>query len=243
MHTFRAGISIACFCVFALLVLPTRVAGAERTCEELRVVSGNNRFVPSTVTFAARVSEPVSSYTFYFGDGQKETSMSPEIHHTYDVSGTYTVRVGVDNSSCQVIFSLLSSPLESQKSGCGDVFILGQNYAPVGSDIRFLVTGYDNKSGIKEYKIDFGNGQVKQGNVGSFNQTFTAPGTYTVKGYVVDSKSVEKGGDGSCKVPLYITGEPIETQPDTETPAWFTGGALLSGICLFLIARKNYLHR
>lgn len=224
------------------LSLP-KPAAAAVSCEEFRVTGGNNRFVPSTVTFAARASGPVQTYTYYFGDGQREQSVNSEVSHKYDVSGTFTARVDVDGSSCQTIFSLLTSPLESQKSGCSNVFIQGGNNFPAGTNVKFLITGYDNKSGIKAYKIDFGNGQVKQSNIGNFDLTFPTPGTYTVKGYITDSKNVEKGGEGGCQTPLYITGQPLQTQPATGTPTWFTVIGLLSGICLFFIARKNYTHR
>lgn len=229
--------------IFALLFILPKSALAAVTCEELRVTGGNNRFVPSTVTFAARASAPAGSYTYYFGDGQKQVSADSEISHKYEVSGSFTARVDTGGSSCQTIFSLLTNPLESQKSGCSNVFILGSGNVPAGSDVKFLVTGYENKSGIKSYKIDFGNGQVKESNTGTFNLTYMTPGTYTIKGYITDSKNIEKGGDADCQVPLYVSGAPLTTQPATGTPTWFTVLGLLSGICLFFIARKNYLHR
>lgn len=229
-------------------------AFATSSCDELTVVSGNNRFVPSTVSFSARATDtsgPIQAYRFYFGDGTQTDTTTPTVSHVYNVSGTFTSRVDVKNSQgmwtsgagCQNIFSLLQSPLESQKSGCSNVFIVGTNYAPVGSDVKFLVTGYDNKSGLKGYKIDFGNGQIKQNNVGSFDLTFPSPGTFTVKGYVTDSKGVEKGGTDSCQVPLYITGQPLVSQPATGTPTWFTVAGILSGIWLLFIVQNRLSHR
>lgn len=212
-------------------------------CEELRVVSGNNRFVPTTVTFAARASEKADAYHFYFGDGQEQISASPQVNHVYNVSGTYTARAIVGTSSCQNIFSLLKSPLESQKSGCSNVFILGGSTQAAGANVKFLVTGFDNKSGIKTYKIDFGNGQVKQNNANNFDLTFDAPGTYVIKGYITDSKGVEKGGTEGCLTSLSVTGTPIQIQPATGTPTWFTVIGVLSGLCLFLVARKYLRYR
>lgn len=255
MRNIPTGIGILLLCIVSL-VLPNRVMAAPgpSSCDQLQVVSGNNRFIPSTVSFHARASDPsgaIASYRFYFGDGTQADSVSPDTSHAYTVSGSFTTRVDIKDSQgiwksgpgCQNIFSLLESPLESQKSGCGNVFIQDTNYAPVGTDVKFLVTGYDNKSGIKGYKIDFGNGQVKESNTGSFDLTFPAPGTFTIKGYITDSKNAVKGGVDSCAVPLYITGQPLVTQPDTGTPTWFTIAGILSGLCLFFIAQKRYSHR
>lgn len=252
----KSGILFILFLLTVSLVLPSRAnAQPASSCDELTVVSGNNRFVPATVSFHARATDPageIAGYRFYFGDGTQVDSTGPDAQHSYTVSGTFTSRVDIKDSggtwksgqTCQAIFSLLESPLESQKSGCSNVFILDGNNAPVGSDVKFLVTGYDNKSGIREYKIDFGNGQVKQNNAKNFNLTFTSPGTYTVKGYITDSKNNEKGGTDSCAVPLYITGQqPLQTQPATGTPTWFTVLGILSGLCLFLVAQKHYSHR
>lgn len=237
----------------AMIIFPRPVMATGSSCDELRVISGNNRFVPSTVSFHARATDPsgAQGYRFYFGDGSQADSTSADIQHSFTVSGTFTARVDIKDSqgtwksgsTCQTIFSLLTSPLESQKSGCSNVFVIGTNYATAGTNVKFLVTGYDNKSGIKEYKIDFGNGQVKQSNTGTFDLTFSTPGTYTVKGYIKDSKDTEKGGAGSCQTPLYITGQPLQTQPSTGTPTWFTIVGLFSGLCLFLVSQKLYSHR
>lgn len=236
----------------ALWPRPVLAQASTSSCDQFTVVSGNNRFVPSTVSFHALASDPngaIEGYRFYFGDGTQTETTTPDAKHDYTVSGAFTAKVDMKNSqgvwksdnACQAVFSLLESPFESQKSGCGNVFILNNNYAPVGSDVKFLVTGYDNKAGIKEYKIDFGNGQIKESNTGTFDLTFNAPATYTVKGYITDSKNNVKGGTDSCAVPLYITGQPIVTQPDTGTPTWFTILGMFSGLALlyYLFSLNN----
>lgn len=223
-----------------LFALP-RQAFAAATCDNLSVVSGNNSFVPAKVTFDVHTSEYTGDFGFYFGDGTSVDSQKPEVSHTYTASGTYTVKAFAGGSSCQTVFSLLESPFESQKSGCSNVFVIGGNSAPAGSDVKFLVTGYENKSGIKSYRMDFGNGIIKTNNVGNFDLTFPAPGTYTIHGYITDSKGVEKGGSAGCQVPLYITGAPIAVQPDTGTPTIVTIIGLLSGIGLFFAVRHLYL--
>lgn len=237
----RYAILIILFALF--LFIPRAVFADTPACDNLTVVSGNNTFVPAKVTFDVRATETAGDFGFYFGDSTNTDSQTPEVSHTYSASGTYTVLAFVNNSSCRAIFSLLESPFESQKSGCSNVFVTGGNNAPAGSDVQFLVTGYDNKSGIKSYRMDFGNGQIKTNNVGNFDLTFPNPGTYTINGYITDSKGVEKGGSGSCQVPLYITGAPIAVQPDTGTPTWITVAGIISGVCLLYIAQKHLSHR
>ena len=224
-------------------VLPSPVVAAgTASCNGLAVVSGNNRFVPSSVTLRADATDTagaVQGYRFFFGDGTTQDSVSPDAAHTYAVSGTFTARADVKDSGgvwtssmpCQAIFSLLTNPLESQKSGCSNVFILGDNTVPAGTNVKFLVTGYDNKSGIQEYKIDFGDGRVSQSNIGSFNLAFPTPGTFTVRGAVRDSKNKWLNSD-SCQTALYVTGAPIIVQPATGTPTVYTAVGLTAGLLL-----------
>ncbi len=215
----------------------------ESTCDELRVVSGNNNFAPSTVTFRAHGTDttgPISAYHFYFGDGKEQETNGTDIQHRFESSGTFTARVDIKDSqgvwktstACGAIFSLLTSPLESQKSDCANVFITDGNYSSAPVNAKFLVTGYDNKSGVKRYKIDFGNGQVKESDSGRFDLTFSAPGTYTIKGYIQDSKNNWKGGAAGCQQSLYVVGKPLTTQPSTGTPTLFTIAGITAGILL-----------
>ena len=232
-----------------ILVLPVY---AQSECIDVRVTGGNNRFVPSTVSFQARGSDPanIQGYRFYFGDGSQQDTTNPDATHTFTVSGMFTARVDIKDAngmwnsspSCQIVFSLLQSPLESQKSGCSNVFIVGDHTVPAGMNVKFLITGYDNKSGIKEYKIDYDNGHFGQSNVGNFNLTFPTPGTYTIKGSILDSKNNWVTSD-SCQTPLYVTGEPIATQPATGTPTIVTISGILAGFALIFIYGKTYHHR
>lgn len=235
--------------LFLVTVTPVSATGS---CDDLRVVSGNNRFVPSTVTFHARATDPdgpIQGFRFYFGDGSQQDSINPDITHTFSVSGMYTARVDIKDAngvwssspSCQIIFSLLESPLESQKSGCSNVFIEGPDTVPAGTNVKFLVTGYDNKSGIKEFKIDYGNSQMGQNNIGNFNLTFSSPGTFTVKGSVQDSKNNWVTAD-SCRNTLYVTGAPITVQPATGTPTVVTAAGLLAGFVLIILYGKTTHH-
>jgi hypothetical protein len=236
-----AGILIT---AIVCLVLVRPAVAADNTCEELRVTAGATRFAPSTVSFSTRTSQPAASYTYYFGDGTSQESNSADVSHKYDVSGSFTVRVDANGGSCQTIFSLLNNPFESQKSGCGNVFILGGNNVPVGTDVKFLVTGYENKSGVRGYSMDFGNGQKKDNDVGTFDFIYTTPGSYTIKGFITDSKNNKKGESGSCSVPIAVGGAPLVVQPETGTPTWITVAGLLSAVILMVFyAQKNYLHK
>jgi hypothetical protein len=248
---FMKKLSLASF-IFSLVmtISPAQIFAQIPThtssCEELRVVSGNNNFAPSTVTFRAQGKDSdgtIQAYHFYFGDGKEEETTNPNIQHRFESSGTFTARVDIKDSlgtwktstTCSTIFSLLTSPLESQKSDCSNVFITDGNYSPAPVNAKFLVTGYDNKSGIKRYKIDFGNSQVKESDSGRFDLTFIEPGTYTVKGYIQDSKNNWKGGTAGCQQSLYVEGKPLTTQPSTGTPTLFTAVGVVTGLALFFI--------
>lgn len=235
-------------CLF-LAMHPVARAATPSLCDELRVVSGNNKFVPATVSFHGRATDPagpIQAYRFFFGDGAEEDSTSPDISHSYTVSGTFTAKLYIkdasgiwkSSTSCQTIFSLINNPLESHKSGCSNVFVLGEQTVATGVAVNFLVTGYDNKTGIKEYLLDLGNGKKLQNSASTFSQTFDAPGTYTARGSIRDSKNNWVSSD-SCWTSLYVTGSPIAVQPATGTPTLFTVAGIISGIVLFFLVRAR----
>lgn len=211
----------------------SQVLAASATCDSLQVTSGNNAFPPSTVSFVAHASN-ATAYHFFFGDGTSVDSGSPTITHQYTASGSYTAVVNVGGSSCQTIFSLIESPFESQKSGCSNVFVQGGNTVPVGSDVKFVVTGFENKNGIKLYQLNFGNGQVKEDVANNFDETFDTPGTYSITGQIQDSKG-KWVGSPTCQTQLYVTGTPIVVQPSTGTPTWFTLTGIAAGAVLMYL--------
>ncbi len=232
---------------------PTRIE-QESSCDNLRVVSGDNALVPATVTFEARGSDnlgDIQQYHFFFGDGEDIKTIDNVVEHEYQVSGNFDVRVKVKDSvgnwktsyACTTGVTIESSPVETHKSACSNLFITGSNNAFAPADVDFTVTGYDNKGDLQGYKIDFGTGDVKsqQKDNNDFSHRYDNPGTYTVRAYIKDSNGNWKGGDDECKGTVYVKTEPITSQPDTGTPTFVSLGSLLagmSGIALQTIKRR-----
>ncbi len=218
------------------------------TCDGFSVVSGNNALVPATVVLRARATN-ATRYRFYFGDGKQEESTSNEITHRYENSGTFTARVDIkdpqDNwrtsSSCEATLTVKSLPIESQKSDCSDLFILEGDNKEAPSTVKASVTGYDNKGNIKKYQVNFGNGIIQESESSTFSYTYANPGTYTISGYIRDSRDNWKGGAGSCQKTISIKTKAIVSQPKTGPSTIFTViglGAGLAALCLNLLRRR-----
>lgn len=221
-------------------------------CEDLTVAGGQNSQVPAKVTLRAHATDnqgEIQRYKFYFGDGKVEESSSPEIQHTYESSGSFVARVDAKDSqgkwitgnSCEATVRVTSSPVETQRSGCSDVFITTTNNAPAPTNVQFKVTGYDNKGELQQYKLDFGNGVTKESTGQTFEQYYERAGTYTIKGHIKDSQGNWKGGENGCQKTLYVTTKPLTSQPKTGTPTLFSiigVTSSLGGIALHALKRK-----
>ncbi|HUD19034.1 MAG TPA: PKD domain-containing protein [Patescibacteria group bacterium] len=220
---------------------PTPAPAEQSSCTSLSVTKGNNSLIPATVSFAAQGTDsagPISDYLYYFGDGQEAESPSNTIDHRFDISGSFTAKVFIkdaagnwkSSSTCETTVSVSASPLETQKSACSNLFILSGNYTQAPSTVTFRVTGYDNKGGIKQYKVDFGNGQTQESTNGLFSSTYNTAGTYTIHGYVLDSQNIWTGANDTCTRTLYIETQSLTSQPNTGSPTWFTIVAIVGGI-------------
>ncbi|MCD8484720.1 PKD domain-containing protein [Candidatus Woesebacteria bacterium] len=218
-------------------------AGEEHrsSCQDLILREGNLGTVPATVKFEVEGTDnlgDIQRYRVYYGDGTKEENESGEFSHTYESSGNFTARADVKDSkgnwissnACESTVSIKARSIESHKSKCSDLFILSGNREESPSTVQFKVTGYDNKGAIQKYKLDFGNGVVKESDGETFEQLYNQPGTYTVKGYIRDSQGNWQGGDGTCTSTVYIETEPLTKQPDTGTPTGLTIFGITSGI-------------
>jgi len=133
--------------------------------------------IPATVTFS-NTSTGSSSYQWDFGDGGTSTATSPS--HTYNATGTYTVRLIASNGSCtdtmtktafvNIVNGLVAS-FTSSTPTCANQLISFTN-TTVGST---MVTW------------DFGDGTASTFN--SPTHAYTTAGTYTV---------TLTTGNGSC---------------------------------------------
>lgn len=229
------------------------VAPQLSSCDSLQVVGGNNSQVPAKVTLRARGSDNkgnIQAYRFYFGDGTRVETTDPEVTHEYTVSGTFLARVDVKDSvgnykssnACEASVYVKSSSVESHKYGCSDLFITADNGAKAPSLVHFTVSGYDNKGDIKGYKLDFGNGVVKESDGRTFEQQYTQAGTYQVRGYIKNNNDQWIGGTDSCSRSLTIgSTKPLYRQPSTGTPTvipLFGLGSGAAGVVIELARRK-----
>ncbi len=213
----------------------------ESVCENLTLVSGNAQTVPATAKFSVKGKDnkgDIQRYRVYFGNGARTENETGEFTHTYDVSGNFTARADikdskgrwVTSSACETKVEVKPRNIESHKSDCSDLFILKGNHQQAPSSVELKVTGYDNKGALQKYRVDFGNGVVKENDGQVFEQVYPGPGTYTLKGYVQDSNGDWKGGDESCRTTLYIETAPITKQPDTGTATGLTIFGITTGV-------------
>jgi hypothetical protein len=220
---------------------PTQPAH-QSSCDSLRVLSGDGALVPATVKFEAKGSDSgdgIQEYRFYFGDGEELKTDDNVVEHEYQVSGEFDVRVEVKDSvgnwktsdECTTTVNIESSPVETHKSACSNVFITAGNGAYAPSRVNFTVTGYDNKGDLQGYRLNYGTGHedTHLNDDNTFSRVYDTPGTYTIRAYIKDSKGNWKGGDEGCKETLYIKTEPLDYQPDTGTPTILSLGSIIAG--------------
>jgi len=200
------------------------------SCDSLQVISGNNSNVPAKVVLRARGSDNrgnIQAYRYYFGDGTRVETTDSEVTHEYNVSGTFMARVDIkdsvgnykSSSTCEAQVYVNSSSVETHKSACSDIFVTADNGAKAPSLVKFDLTGYDNKGNIQGYKIDFGNGVIKESTGRTFEQRYETSGTYPVKAYIKNSKGEWVGGNETCSRTITIgSSRPLTTQPSTGTP-------------------------
>lgn len=230
---------------------PTPTPQPTSSCDSLSVTNGNYQQVPAKVTLRARGSDSagdIQKYRFYFGDGTSQESDSAEVTHTYETSGSFIARADVKDSrgnwktsgSCETRVKVESSPVESHKSGCSDLY-LSKTRDKAPTDVTVKVTGFDNKGDIQAYRVAFGNGETKTQSNNEFTMRYPNSGTYIVRGYIQDSKGNWYGEETSCKKTLYVETEPITRQPETGTSTWLgVLGILSSGASpLLWLAQKR----
>ena len=109
--------------------------------------------------------------------------------------------------------------------------------------MNFTLTGFDNKGGIQQYRLDYGNGITKDQDGNTFQQTYTSSGTFTARGYIKDSEGNWQGGSGSCQQIVYVNTKPLQSQPKTGASTELTLAALGSGTLgiIFLKLKKTLL--
>jgi len=222
--------------------VPTPTPTQVSSCNSLQVTSGNNSLVPATVTLHATGSDNkgnIQGYRFYFGDGQQTETTNSDVQHQYTTSGSFIAHADVKDSqgnwktsqACVTTVTVQSAPIESFRSGCSDIYIHADNNSRAPSKVTFEVTGYDNKGSLQNYRLDFGNGIVKDSTGRDFEQVYNTVGTYNVKAYVQDSKGNWVGGVNNCNRTVVIgSTKPLTAQPSTGTPTALPVAGAISGV-------------
>lgn len=223
------------------------------SCDNLQVTGGNSSNIPAKVTLRARGSDNkgnIQAYRYYFGDGTRVETTDAEVTHEYTVSGTFVARVDIKDSlgnykssnACEAYVYVNPSSVESHKYGCSDVYVTADNGAKAPSLVKFDVTGYDNKGNIQGYKLDFGNGIVKESNGRTFEQRYDTSGTFPIRAYVKNSSGEWVGGTDTCTRTVTIgSSRPLTRQPSTGVPTALPLLGLGSGtigVVLEVVRRK-----
>jgi PKD repeat protein len=141
--------------------------------------------VTANATGSAPGSNPISSFTFNFGDGSAAVTQgaaTPEPVHTYTVGGTYTVSVTVTDSagdtSTATAQALVGQPVA--------VLTVTPTSAPL--TVSANATGSTDPLGISSYTFAFGDGTTVGPQGGSTaTHAYSVAGTYTVTLTIADS--------------------------------------------------------
>ncbi|MCA9369798.1 PKD domain-containing protein [Candidatus Woesebacteria bacterium] len=224
-------------------------------CNNLQVTKGNNGTIPATVEFSAEVEDPLSQaaeYLFYFGDGNSAISQTPNISHTYQTSGTFTVRTEVKDTTgywktsrdCQTTAIVEKSTVEDHKSGCSNIFVEIDNNGETPTNATFQVTGWDNTGILQGYSIDFGDGMGGEYTQPYFSHIYDKPGTYVVQAKVQDSQGNWIGATDGCSINLPIKSAAItnlQTQPSTGSPTIFAVASVI-GVLFAIFTLRSTRH-
>jgi PKD repeat protein len=147
---------------------------------------------PFSVTFDATDSiGPVSSYSWFFGDG--ETASGSIVQHIYQFSGTYTATLSIEDangsSSTGNIVISVTEPTQSPPGPTTPPDAVISPSATVGNaplTVRFDGSNpTTTQPPIASYSWGFGDGDVAEGSLVS--HTYNVPGSYYASLTVVDN--------------------------------------------------------
>ena len=173
--------------------------------------------VPLAVTFADTLAKG-KSYVWSFGDGSPDvTQTSPTINHTYNLVGTYLVRlVSIDSATCNIADTAYShvrvgnnnvTPdfVPTKVGGCQSLTFQFQNTTTA------VIPLYTANS----FLWDYGDNTPPQRNgFGTTTHTYAAPGTYSVKLVVDDTVFCNAPENVTKSVRLAVNVKAAFTTPD-----------------------------
>jgi len=158
----------------------------------------------SEVTFEETSSDldgEVIAWFWDLGDGMTSSQQNPT--HTYEISGTYTASLlvldndGRASSRTEQTITITNSPPA--------VSFRAPSTATVGVAVRLVDASLDPSPNGRIVHVgwDFGDGTYEAGGPsvgGAYSHTYTTPGTYTVRLYVIDKDGVLSSAQAQINV-------------------------------------------
>src|ERR687892_288969 len=193
---------------FELIAARTEPLTVEITSEDTEGIA------PATFEFEANVAGGMQPYTINWDYGDEGTSGGEEereendedVEHTFDVAGTYNMRVSVTDSTGRTASgSILIIVDEPPPLTAVNIISNGtEGIAPATFEFEAEVTG-----GIEPYtyRWNFGDGSRETGDDETIEHTFEEPGRYNVNLIVIDST----GQAASDNIPIIV--EPPSPPP------------------------------
>src|ERR671918_1020819 len=193
---------------FELIAARTEPLTVEITSEDTEGIA------PATFEFEANVAGGMQPYTISWDYGDEGTSGGEEereendedVEHTFDVAGTYNMRVSVTDSTGRTASdSILIIVDEPPPLTAVDIISNGtEGIAPATFEFEAEVTG-----GIEPYtyRWNFGDGSRETGDDETIEHTFEEAGRYNVNLIVIDST----GQAASDNIPIIV--EPPSPPP------------------------------
>ena len=168
--------------------------------------------VPFNVSFNASTSTgTISAYQWDFGDGS--TGSGSTVNHTYSVSGSYTAKLTVIDSSSQTSTKSMTITANASTTTTPPTAVISSSNAAGQAPltVSFNGSGSTAASGasIKTYSWNFGDSSTATGVTAS--HAFTTAGTYTTTLTVTDSN----GRTASASTPVVVTTPAVSNKTPT----------------------------
>jgi len=134
-------------------------------------------------------NSPIDSYDFDFGDGSaRAPQSSPNVEHTYQNAGTYTLKVTVTDTAGLASSSTARVVAHDAPPAAALTVTPSSGSAPLTVTADASGSKDPGSTPIDNYRFDFGDGTVTGPQAGATAQhTYNDAGTYTVKVTVTDT--------------------------------------------------------
>lgn len=171
-----------------------------------------------TISFRANATDPdgeVTSVSWDLGDGA--TATDPELEHTYEEAGNYTVTVTVedDDGATATVDETIAVAEPPNEPPVADATVTPQN--PTAGEEATLEAGASDPDGqVAGVRWSFEDGTTADG--ATVTRTWDEPGNYTVTVTVED----DEGATTSADLPVEVRA-PDRNSPPTARFSWTPG--------------------